>query len=112
MPVSLINFLLETDTKQPQKLKNEKIKTISNINTPILNDIKYIVDDKILLNMLNLLNIKYLNNFNDWTLITTCLKVVINLIFGTSGVKKVIHITIMTMLNYGIIIKEWLILII
>ena len=24
--------------------------------------------------MLNLLNIKYLNNFNDWTLITTCLK--------------------------------------
>ena len=50
------------------------MKKISNINTHLLDDIKYIVDDKVLLNMLNLLNIKYLNNFHDWTSISTSLK--------------------------------------
>ena len=54
----------------------------------IPNDIKYIVDDKILFNMLNKLNSKYLNNFNDWTIITTCLKSCNNFLFGTNGARK------------------------
>ena len=74
MPANLIHFLLESDTKPPEIIKEQKAKSNETINTTIQNDIKYIVDDKILFNMLNKLNSKYLNNFNDWTIITTCLK--------------------------------------
>jgi len=85
IPSTLIKFLLDTEYKIIKETNNKNIKiskennnknikineTIIKINN---NDIEYIINDDVLINCLNMLNIKYLNKYDEWLLITTSLK--------------------------------------
>jgi len=73
MPTSLIKFLL-IDNIKPNFKNNNIIKSDVIKQHEYNNNIEFVINNDDLINMLNNLTNNYLNIFEDWLLITTCLK--------------------------------------
>lgn len=73
IPNNLINFLLESQIIEPTN-KPKKQQKITDVKIKSDNTLKYIISDDHLIKILDALEPKFLNNYNDWLKVTTALK--------------------------------------